>query len=112
MLSAFSMAEMQRLCSLHGRTFGTLLRFNRNGQSSPGWLCWREVNLQAVTDWMFTHVGLHRVYLVHSTRNEACCRVAAGAEFLVEGTKRSASLHLDGWHDMHLHARVNDHWLG
>jgi len=63
--------------------------------------------LRAVTDWMFTHVGLHRVYLEHSTRNEASCRVAAGAEFLAEGTKRSAGLHLDGWHDMHLHARVN-----
>jgi [ribosomal protein S5]-alanine N-acetyltransferase len=64
--------------------------------------------LQAVTDWMFTHVGLHRIYLEHSTRNEASCRVAVGARFLVEGTKRSAGLHLDGWHDMHLHARVND----
>jgi len=51
---------------------------------------------------MFTYVGLHRVYLEHSTRNEASCRVGAGAEFLTEGTKRSAGLHLDGWHDMHL----------
>ncbi len=64
--------------------------------------------LRAITDWMFTHVGLHRVYLEHSTRNEASCRVAAGAGFLAEGTKRSAGLHLDGWHDMHLYARVND----
>jgi hypothetical protein len=24
----------------------------------------------------------------------------------LEGTKRSAILHPDGWHDMHLHARV------
>lgn len=63
--------------------------------------------LRAVTDWMFTHIGLHRVYLQHSTRNEASCRVAAGAEFLAAGTKRSAGLHLDSWHDMHLHARVN-----
>ena len=46
--------------------------------------------------------------VMHSTRNEASCRVAAGAQFLAEGTKRSACLHLDGWHDMHLHARVND----
>jgi ribosomal-protein-alanine N-acetyltransferase len=64
--------------------------------------------LRAVTDWMFTYVGLHRVYLEHSTRNEASCRVATGAGFVAEGTRRSACLHLDGWHDMHLHARVND----
>jgi ribosomal-protein-alanine N-acetyltransferase len=64
--------------------------------------------LQAVTEWMFTQVGLHRVYLEHSTRNQASCRVASGSAFRAEGTRRSAGLHLDGWHDMHLHARVNE----
>ena len=33
-------------------------------------------------------------------------RVAAKAGFTAEGTLRSALLHADGWHDMHLHARV------
>jgi hypothetical protein len=33
-------------------------------------------------------------------------RVAGKAGFAFEGTKRSAVLHQDGWHDMHLHARV------
>jgi len=28
--------------------------------------------------------------------------------FDFEGVKRRAGLHLDGWHDMHLHARIND----
>jgi ribosomal-protein-alanine N-acetyltransferase len=63
--------------------------------------------LRAVTEWMFTHVGLHRIHLEHSTRNEASCRVAVKARFVLEGTKRSSVLHADGWHDMHLHARVN-----
>ncbi|MFE2044159.1 GNAT family N-acetyltransferase [Streptomyces sp. NPDC059477] len=33
-------------------------------------------------------------------------RVAARARFTLEGTKRSALLHTDGWHDTHLRARV------
>ena len=32
--------------------------------------------------------------------------MAAKAGFALEGTKRSALLHADGWHDMHLHARI------
>jgi RimJ/RimL family protein N-acetyltransferase len=63
--------------------------------------------LRAMTDWMFDHVGLHRVHLEHSTRNEASCRVAAKAQFAPEGTTRSSVLHIDGWHDMHQHARLN-----
>lgn len=64
--------------------------------------------LRAMTEWMFTHVGLHRIDLEHSTLNEASCRVAAKAQYVFEGTKRRSVLHVDGWHDMHLHARVND----
>lgn len=64
--------------------------------------------LQAVTEWAFTEIGLHRIELQHSTRNEASCRVAVKAHYIAEGTKRSSGLHADGWHDMHLHARVND----
>lgn len=62
--------------------------------------------LTAVTDWMFTHVGLHRAILSHSTRNEPSCRVAAKADYAYEGTQVEHTLHADGWHDMHLHARV------
>lgn len=62
--------------------------------------------LQTVTQWMFVHVGLHRVELAHSTLNEPSCRVAGKAGFALEGTKRRQALHVDGWHDMHLHARV------
>lgn len=43
---------------------------------------------------------------MHAVRNEASCRVAIKTGFVLEGTKRSAVLHPDGWHDMHLHARV------
>ncbi len=59
-----------------------------------------------LTRWAFDEVGLHRLELTHATANEASCRVALKAGFPAEGTKRSALLHADGWHDMHLHARI------
>lgn len=62
--------------------------------------------LLAITEWFFTEVGLHRIELAHSTRNTASCRVAVKAGYAYEGTRRQATLHADGWHDMHLHARV------
>jgi len=32
--------------------------------------------------------------------------VAVKSGFEAEGTERGAELHTDGWHDMHLHARI------
>jgi RimJ/RimL family protein N-acetyltransferase len=61
--------------------------------------------LVAVAEWAFGQ-GFHRLYLDHSTRNNASCRVAVKAGFRLEGTKRSDSIHSDGRHDMHLHARI------
>ena len=62
--------------------------------------------LHAVTDWLFAELGLHRIELTHSTANPASCRVAELAAFQLEGVKRQEALHPDGWHDMHLHARL------
>ncbi|RCG31583.1 N-acetyltransferase [Sphaerisporangium album] len=62
----------------------------------------------ALTRWAFDDLRLHRLEICHSTANPASCRVALKSGYPVEGTLRSALLHLDGWHDMHLHARVND----
>lgn len=62
--------------------------------------------LRAVTEWMFANVGLHRIELSHSSANEASCRVAMKAGYLYEGTRRAQIRHADGWHDMHLHARL------
>ncbi len=62
--------------------------------------------LAAVTDWALGDVGLHRLTVMHSTRNEPSCRVAAKAGYPEEGTLREALLHADGWHDMHVHGRV------
>jgi ribosomal-protein-alanine N-acetyltransferase len=64
--------------------------------------------LCAATAWLFAEVSLHRVELLHSTRNEPSCRVAQKAGYLLEGTKREHWLFADGWHDVHLHARVRD----
>ncbi|MER6012962.1 GNAT family N-acetyltransferase [Streptomyces bluensis] len=60
----------------------------------------------ALGRWALGDVGFHRLELMHALRNVASCRVAARTGFALEGTKRSAVLHADGWHDMHLHARV------
>ncbi|MCQ2001288.1 GNAT family N-acetyltransferase [Arthrobacter zhaoxinii] len=62
--------------------------------------------VQALKSWAFGTVGLKRLQLSHSVRNEASCRVARKTGFDLEGTKRSALRHADGWHDMHLHAVV------
>ena len=62
--------------------------------------------LAAVTTWAFEVVGLHRIEISHSTQNQASCRVAERAGYRAEGVKRSEALHADGWHDMHLHARI------
>jgi RimJ/RimL family protein N-acetyltransferase len=62
--------------------------------------------LCALSTWLFDQVRVHRVELAHSTMNPASCRVAEHADFPLEGTKRGESQHRDGWHDMHLHARL------
>ncbi len=63
--------------------------------------------LRALSDWLFGEVGLHRIELMHSTLNPASCRVAELASFGLEGVKRQEGLHPDGWHDMHIHARLS-----
>jgi RimJ/RimL family protein N-acetyltransferase len=63
--------------------------------------------LSAVTAWSFATLRLHRLELCHSTANMASCRVAQHAGFAAEGTKRGEARHADGWHDMHLHARLD-----
>jgi RimJ/RimL family protein N-acetyltransferase len=62
--------------------------------------------LTALSAWALGGAGFHRLYLDHSTRNRASCRVATKAGFRLEGTKRSDAVHSDGRHDMHLHARI------
>ncbi|WP_433133986.1 GNAT family N-acetyltransferase [Micromonospora sp. CA-240977] len=62
--------------------------------------------LATLTRWSFLQAGLHRLALEHSTANAASCRVATRAGFAVEGLLRGSVRHTDGWHDMHLHARL------
>ena len=62
--------------------------------------------LCAMSDWAFDRMGFNRLELTHSTENLASCRVAHTALYGLEGTQRRRALHLDGWHDMHLHARL------
>ncbi|TDC02689.1 N-acetyltransferase [Nonomuraea longispora] len=62
--------------------------------------------LTTLTAWALEEIGFHRLELDHSTRNAASCRVATKSGYLLEGTKRSAAVHDDGRHDMHLHACI------
>jgi RimJ/RimL family protein N-acetyltransferase len=62
--------------------------------------------LTALTTWALAEIGFHRLHLDHSTRNYASCRVATKSGYRLEGTQRSAAVHDDGRHDMHLHARI------
>jgi RimJ/RimL family protein N-acetyltransferase len=59
-----------------------------------------------VSRWAFDELGLHRLEIRHSVANPRSCRVAEKVGFALESTMRSALLHEDGWHDMHVHARV------
>jgi RimJ/RimL family protein N-acetyltransferase len=63
--------------------------------------------LAALTNWSFETLGLHRLGLSHSVANQGSCHVAQHAGFTAEGTKRGEGRHADGWHDMHLHARLS-----
>jgi RimJ/RimL family protein N-acetyltransferase len=62
--------------------------------------------LAVLCEWAFERQGMHRLELDHSVENQPSCRVAERAGFLLEGVKRAELWHLDGWHDMHLHARL------
>ena len=62
----------------------------------------------AAASWALHELGLHRLEVHHSTENDGSCRVAERAGFELEAVLRSALLHEDGWHDVHLHARVRD----
>lgn len=61
---------------------------------------------RVLSDWAVDELGLVRLELVHSTLNPVSCSVATAAGFEYEGVKRRLQRHLDGWHDMCLHARI------
>ncbi|MCX4851156.1 GNAT family N-acetyltransferase [Streptomyces sp. NBC_00893] len=61
-----------------------------------------------VSSWALEDAGFNRLELGHSTENPASCRIAEKTGFGLEGVRRRALLHVDGWHDMHLHARVRE----
>jgi RimJ/RimL family protein N-acetyltransferase len=63
--------------------------------------------LDAVSTWAMRELGLHRLWLMHSTANLRSCKVAVRAEYQPEGTLRQHLRHADGWHDMHVHGRIS-----
>jgi RimJ/RimL family protein N-acetyltransferase len=64
--------------------------------------------ISLATDFAFTGLGLHRVYLYHAVENSGSCAVAAAAGFAHEGALRQSYRYADGiYHDEHLHARLS-----
>jgi RimJ/RimL family protein N-acetyltransferase len=59
----------------------------------------------AATRWAH-EMGVFRVELNHSTENPASGRVALACGFVEEGTRRSAFLQVDGWHDARLYSHL------
>jgi RimJ/RimL family protein N-acetyltransferase len=68
--------------------------------------------VSVMTRWALDELALHRLELKHSVHNGASCRVADKSGYRWEGTLGSALLHADGWHDVHLHARLAGHGDG
>jgi RimJ/RimL family protein N-acetyltransferase len=64
--------------------------------------------VSALSSWLFDDLGLHRLQLGHSVHSQYSCRVATNSGLKLEGTRKSALLHADGWHDMHWHAKTVD----
>jgi ribosomal-protein-alanine N-acetyltransferase len=79
-------------------TYWVLAEHRRNGYARRA--------VAVATGWAFDDLGLHRIELTHSTRNTSSCRVAESSGYQLEGTMRLTGRHADGWHDMHLHARI------
>lgn len=67
--------------------------------------------VETLVTWAFD-LGFHRVQLEHSVANLPSCRVAERCGFALEGIARSSTLHADGWHDMHVHGRINPEHAG
>lgn len=61
---------------------------------------------RTATTWAH-RIGIHRVELQHSTKNDGSQRVAIAAGFVFEGLQRNASRLIDGWHDMALYAHLS-----
>lgn len=90
---------------LDGRLAGVLLGRSPSKRD-------RNIATRAVVilrDWAFADLGLHRLWLMHSSSNKASCKLACVSGFTVEGTMREALLHSDGWHDMHIHGQLARH---
>jgi ribosomal-protein-alanine N-acetyltransferase len=62
--------------------------------------------VEAMSSWALDVAGFERLGLQHSMDNRASCRVAEKTGFTEEGVRRSAWLHADGRHDVHMHARL------
>ena len=64
--------------------------------------------LLAVTGWAFSGLGIERISLPHTVGNDASCRVAEKAGYVLEGVMRGAWREPDGTRlDDHLHARLS-----
>jgi RimJ/RimL family protein N-acetyltransferase len=100
LLGRVSLKSMDLVCGQGGVAYWTMAARRREDVASRA--------VDALTRWAFDDVGFQRLELTHSVHNLPSCRVAFKTGFDFEGVNRRAGRHLDGWHDMQLHARIND----
>jgi [ribosomal protein S5]-alanine N-acetyltransferase len=81
-------------------SYWTLPRARRQGVASRA--------VSRIATWALEEVGLWRLEVRHSTRNDPSCRVATRAGFRWEAQLARQQLHADGWHDVHLHTRFRE----
>ncbi|WP_246108642.1 GNAT family N-acetyltransferase [Streptomyces sedi] len=62
--------------------------------------------LRALSTWCFEELGLYRLELGHRVENDASCRTALSAGYLVEGRQRAKLRYGTTRHDVELHARL------
>lgn len=64
--------------------------------------------VQRVASWALATVGFWRLEIRHSVENPGSCRVAVRAGFVEEAQLSRQHLHEDGWHDIHVHSRLQE----
>jgi [ribosomal protein S5]-alanine N-acetyltransferase len=59
-----------------------------------------------IATWALRTVGFWRLEIRHSVQNPGSCRVAVHAGFIEEAQLARHHLHADGFHDIHIHSRL------
>jgi ribosomal-protein-alanine N-acetyltransferase len=106
-----------------GRAVGSVSLFVRNRQFRTGEVAYivhpdfwgrgiASEMAEAIVDWGFAELHLHRVYGTCDPRNVGSARVLQKLGMTHEGRMRHTALIRDGWRDSDLYALLEDEWRG